>query len=243
MATLSEQQIDKIFDLIVDNGVSYESLQVDLLDHVCCMVEQKMDEGKSFGDSLKLALQEFGYKHFSEIQEATIYLLTLKQRKMKKTTGIIGIISSLLVISGVFFKIMHWPGAGILLVIGLVLIGVIVFPLMATLDINNASGNMKKLTASIGYFAAVLLSIATLFKIMHWPGATITYYSGLSLLVFVFIPLFTIKNYKTAENKIMAIAKSTLILAGVVIFWGLMPTGDVSHLEKTHKPYHQHVSK
>ena len=137
MATLSEQQIDKIFDLIVDNGVSYESLQVDLLDHVCCMVEQKMDEGKSFGDSLKLALQEFGYKHFSEIQEATIYLLTLKQRKMKKTTGIIGIISSLLVIGGVFLKINHMPGAGITLVIGLVLIGIIVFPLMATLDINN----------------------------------------------------------------------------------------------------------
>ena len=243
MATLSEQQIDKIFDLIVDNGVSYESLQVDLLDHVCCMVEQKMDEGKSFGDSLKLALQEFGYKHFSEIQEATIYLLTLKQRKMKKTTGIIGIISSLLVIGGVFFKIMHWPGAGILLVIGLVLIGVIVFPLMATLDINNASSIMKKVTASIGYLAAILLSLATLFKIMHWPGATIIYYSGLSLLVFVFIPLFTIKNYKTAENKIMAIAKSTLILAGVVIFLGLMPKGNVSHLGKTHQSYHQHVSK
>ena len=67
MVMLSEQQIDKIFDLIVDNGVSYESLQVDLLDHVCCMVEQKMEEGKSFGDSLKLAMQEFGYKHFSEI--------------------------------------------------------------------------------------------------------------------------------------------------------------------------------
>lgn len=243
MVTLSEQQIDKIFDLLVDNGVSYESLQIDLLDHVCCMVEQKMDEGKAFSESLNLAMEEFGHQHFSEIQEATIYLLTLKQRKMKKTTGIIGIISSLLVIGGVFLKINHMPGAGIALVIGLVLIGIVVFPLMATLDINNTSGNVKKLTASIGYLAATLLSLATLFKIMHWPNATLIYYLGLILLVFIFIPLYTIKNYKTAENKIMAIAKSTLILAGVVIFWGLMPTGDTSKLEKTHRSYHQQASK
>ena len=45
MAQLKQNQVDSIFDLLLTHGVSYESLQLDLLDHICCMVEQKMDNG------------------------------------------------------------------------------------------------------------------------------------------------------------------------------------------------------
>ena len=62
-----------------------------------------------------------------------------------------------------------------------------------------------------------------MFKIMHWPGAMILYYLGIALLSSVFIPLFGFKSYKTAENKILAVSKSLLILAGIAIFWGLLP--------------------
>ena len=97
MAQLSNTQEDIIYDLLVDNGVSYESLQIDLVDHICCMVEQKMDNGLDFSQSLTLSTQEFGLSNFAEIQEATLYLLTLKLNKMKKVIGIIGIISAALV--------------------------------------------------------------------------------------------------------------------------------------------------
>jgi hypothetical protein len=43
------------------------------------------------------------------------------------------------------------------------------------------------------------------------------------MLVFVFIPLFTIRNFKTTGNKLFALAKSMLILAGIAVFWGLIP--------------------
>ncbi len=224
MAQLSNLQQDTIYDLLIDQGVSYEALQIDLLDHICCMVEEKMDNGLDFGQSLTLSTQEFGLSNFGELQEATFHLLNLKLNKMKKVIGIIGIISALSVIGGVFFKINHFPFAGKLLATGLILISFLVFPAMAYFESKNLDTFLQKLRPISGYLAAILLSTATLFKIMHWPGFFQLYYPGLILLVFVFLPLFTIKNYKTAENKIMAFSRSLLILAGVAVFWGLMPS-------------------
>jgi len=35
--------------------------------------------------------------------------------------------------------------------------------------------------------------------------------------------LYTLKNYKIAENKLFAISKSLLIMAGIIVFIGLVP--------------------
>ena len=34
MASLSSNQVDKIYDLLVDHKITLESLQIDLLDHI-----------------------------------------------------------------------------------------------------------------------------------------------------------------------------------------------------------------
>jgi len=182
----------------------------------------EMDNGLDFGESLTLSISKFGDSNIYQIQENTMYLLTLKLNKMKKVAGISGIISALSVILGVFFKIQHWPGANILLTIGLTLTCVFVLPAMAYLDVKNGPNKLYKLHALSGYISAILLSMATLFKIMHWPGFFGLYYPGIILLLLIFLPLQTWKNYKIAENKILATAKSLLIFAGVLIFWGLV---------------------
>jgi cation transport ATPase len=248
MAQLNEQQQDKIYDLLIDHGISYEALQMDLLDHLCCLTEEKMDNGLDFAQSLTLSIQEFGLSSLSEIQEATLHLLTLKLTKMKKVVGITGIVSAILVIAGVFFKINHLPGAGLLLLSGLTPISLLIFPAMAYFDTRKGKSSWQKVAAVSGYVAAVLISMATLFRIMHWPGFYALYYPGLILLVFVFLPSFTIKNYKTAENKIMAFSRSLLILAGIVVFWGLLPSymhpneamiiQEKQHMERIHENAH-----
>ncbi|MFP4023204.1 MAG: GldL-related protein [Thiohalospira sp.] len=222
MAILDEKQVNHIYDLLVGHGVSYEALQVDLLDHICCMVEKRMDNGQDFDQSLTSSIHEFGLLNLSEIQEATLYLITLKLQKMKKTTGIFGIISSLIVIIGVFLKIGHLPGANITLVTGLAIISILVFPFMAFIELKNKKEKSQLIATITIYLSATILSISGMFKIMHWPGSLILFDIGTALIIFVFIPLFTIKNYKTAENKIFAIAKSLLIIAGIIVLWGLV---------------------
>jgi uncharacterized membrane protein len=183
------------------------------------MIESNMDNGDDFNESLKRSIQEFGLSNLLETQEATLYLLTLKSKKMKKNISIIAIVSALFVLLGIVFKFNHFPGANYLFIAGVIACAALVFPGMAFLEIKNTDNNVKRGTVFSGYSAAILLSLATLFKFMHWPGFFSMYYIGLSILVFAFIPMYTFKNYRTTENKLFAIAKSMLIIAGIAIFW------------------------
>jgi hypothetical protein len=219
MAQLEQKQVDSIYDLLLTHGVSYESLQLDLLDHICCMVEQKMDNGLEFEESLSLSTHEFGLSHLSEIQEATFHLLTLKLNKMKKVVGIVAILTAFCVMLGIYFKIGHYLGAGVLLFAGFSMAALFIFPSMMYFDLKNNSTNLQKAATVSGYIAGMLLSLAILFKFMHWPGFYLLYYGGLGILVFLFMPLYTFRNYKTQENKIFALAKSMLIIAGVMVVW------------------------
>jgi hypothetical protein len=222
MAELNLKEVQIIHDFLVENGITYESLHIDLLDHICCMVEEKMDNGLDFSESLTLSLSTFGVSNIFEIQENTIYLLTLKLNKMKKSVGILGCLSALSVIFGVLFKIQHWPGAHILLTIGVIITTLVVFPMMAYIDFKSSQNNIGRAHALTGYISAMLLCMATLVKIVKWPDFHFLYYMGISILIFVFLPLHTWRNYKIAENKIMAFARSLLIVAGVTVFWGLV---------------------
>lgn len=57
MASLSNNQVNIINDLIVQNGVHLNELKIDIIDHICCMVEKKMDSGMDFRESLTLSTQ------------------------------------------------------------------------------------------------------------------------------------------------------------------------------------------
>ena len=49
MYNLSEQQIEYILNDIRRNGVEMEDLQLNLLDHICCIIEQNLKEGAEGG--------------------------------------------------------------------------------------------------------------------------------------------------------------------------------------------------
>lgn len=219
MAVLNARQADIIYDFLVAHGVTYPSLQQDLIDHLSCMIELKMDNGLEFHESMSLSTQEFGLSHFSEVQETTFYLLTSKLNKMKKVISVIAIATALFVMLGIGFKFYHFMGAHILLILGFLIGALVVFPAMTYFDLKNSSGKIESGAIISGYLAGTLLSLATMFKFMHWPGFSQLYNGGLISLILIFIPLYTFRNYKITENKLFAIAKSLLIMAGIATVW------------------------
>jgi cation transport ATPase len=222
MKELNEDQINKIHDLLIDIGLSHTSVIDDVLDHLACIIEEKMWGGKSFESATKEALFLFSEQEIMQTEEEIIYELTKKSRIMKKWTGIIGMIASVLIMLGVWFKVNHWLGAGVMLVTGLLMAIILAFPGMSIVDYKKDSSTIQKLTIITGYVSAILLSLTTLFKVMHWPGFYMFYTPGIILLLFVFIPLHMWKSYKTSENKIYSMSKTLLVLAGICIFLGLV---------------------
>ena len=61
---------------------------------------------------------------------------------MKNKIYIIGLLSSMFIITGAMFKIMHWPGAGISLILGIALLCSVFLP-AATISSYKDNGRKK----------------------------------------------------------------------------------------------------
>src|SRR5688572_27932704 len=114
MYCLSEEQIAFISRDIRARGVEMESLQQDLLDHVCCLIEQNLEANGDFENFYTTAIRTFYRSELKEIEEETLFLLTNKNYyAMKKIMLCSGVFSVVVLSFGILFKFMHWPGAGI----------------------------------------------------------------------------------------------------------------------------------
>ena len=59
MYAVSEQQIEYILNDIRRNGVEMEDLQLNLLDHICCIIEQNLKEGDDFEGFYRKTVKQF----------------------------------------------------------------------------------------------------------------------------------------------------------------------------------------
>lgn len=223
MYCLTDQQIDLILNDISARGVEMESLQQDLLDHVCCIIEQNLEENGDFESFYQSTIKTFYKTELWEIEEETLSLLIFKNYyTMKKIMLVSGITSAILVAVGILFKFMHWPGAGMSLVLGISISSLIFLPLMFVLKVKEKQSSRDKLITGLGALAGSALSMGILFKIMHWPGANVLGMSAILLMAFVFLPIYFFTGIRNPETKVNTIVSSALIIIGCGLFMALV---------------------
>lgn len=69
---ISSQEISFIQEDLQKRGLTYQTLQVEILDHLCCVIEEKMDEGMSFQEAYTKSITLFGEEELPEIQSQTL---------------------------------------------------------------------------------------------------------------------------------------------------------------------------
>jgi hypothetical protein len=223
MYQLSEQQIDFILNDIRARGVEMESLQLNLLDHVCCIIEQNLEENGDFEGFYASTISTFYRYELCEIEEETIQLLTNKNYyAMKKAMIIIGTISAVLMSAGIAFKFQHWAGASFFLVLGISSFSLMFLPLVFLLKAKEKQQAKDKVVAGLGTLSGILLSMAILFKIMHWPGANAMGAGVLIVMGLVFLPIYFFSGIRHAETKVNTIVTSILVVAGCGLFLSLV---------------------
>lgn len=222
MYCISDQQIDYILDDISARGVKMESLQQNLLDHVCCIIEQNLEADGDFELFYQTAIQQFYKTQLSEIEEETILLLTFKNYyTMRKTMFITGAISTAAFVIGSFLKIMHLPGANVLLFLGFVSISFLFLPLLFILKSREAASIRDKLIIATGTAVAILYCLSMLFLLFRWPGARVIWLSTLMITSFVFLPAYFFTGIRREETKVNTIISSVLIMAVIGIQFAL----------------------
>lgn len=234
MYTLSDKQIDHILSDISARGVEMESLQQNLLDHICCIIEQELKEDEDFESFYSETIKKF-YKHeLWEIEEETIALLTFKNYyTMKKTMLISGVFSAFTITFGIIFKFMHWPGAAALLIMGIFTSSLLFLPLLFILKVKEKQQTRDRLVIGLGSLAGIAISMGILFKLMHWPYANMLVFGAVMLMLFVFLPVFYFTGIRNPETKVNTMVTSVLLIIGCGLFMALIRTPRATLIAKT----------
>lgn len=200
MPELSLHHIDQISRDIRREEITFSHLLEDLIDHICCDVENEMQKGMNFSDAYQRVKQKMGPRRLKEIQEETLYSVDTKYRYMKKIMKISGVAGTILFGFAALFKIQHWPAAGILMAAGALILAFAFLP-SALVVLWKESHNSKRLFLFVSaFFAGTLFITGTLFKVQHWPMAgTILILSAISGIL-LFIPALVLSRLSFKEN-------------------------------------------
>ena len=223
MYSISDDQVEYILSDIEKRGVKTEDVRYNILDHVCCIIENEFTDGKDFFKFYESTIARFYKKELSEIERETDNLLTFKYYyAMKRTLKITGLISVILIVLGAIFKVMHWPGAGMMYVSGFVIFCLLFIPLNIVLQYRDDKKKTDKLVMTLGLLLTISGSFGFLFKVMHWPGATFLFFGSLALFGLVFIPLYFFTRYRNPDTRFNAIIHSTFMLVAAATLFALI---------------------
>ncbi len=217
IAATIDDHYERIRDDLVSRGLTYDRLIDDVLDHVCCMVEEFMSNGNDFETSYDQVLETIGEKRLPEIQHQTLLNLDKKFQRMKNFTYVFGLTSAIVTIVGSLFKKMHWPGAGILITVGMMLIVFVFLPLYFITNHKEQVERKNPVYAIVGYLTIALLLVGAVFKIQHWPGANMVIYASIGFLLIGFVPLYVVNAFQKSGKEKANLPYIVMLLVGISI--------------------------
>lgn len=180
---LDQEQIQTVEEYVQEAGINYSHLEEDLVDHLCCDIESRMREGIPFHEAYREVQHQAGYNTLSRIQRDTLFLIDKNYRMMKKSMKTLGIIALVMMALGSVAKIMHWPGASILLTLSFLVVGIIFYPAVLYVLYKEYYDKKKVYIPVLAFIGGLAFMWGVLFKIQHWPGAGILMTSGEFLLI------------------------------------------------------------
>ncbi len=118
-----------------------------------------------------------------------------------KFSNFLGSFGALLVFVGGLFKVMHWPGASIILLLGALFTLIYLFFWLPG-ALQRASSSKEKTAQIMVFGTCVLTLIGALFRIQHWPFAGPLFMINMIVLILGFIPFYLIYLVsETDENR------------------------------------------
>lgn len=185
---------------IRQSGLSNPQLIADMLDHYCCVVEAEMDKGVSFEEAYHRAWNSISPNGLVEIENEVFFMLHFnKQIQMKKMMYLNGFFAATFIAVGFVIRILHWPGATAVSFVGYAFLFIACMIIIANRMVNKQpTKHMDSLRFYAGSLTALLISVGSMFKGLHFPGANVITLSGFLVLVFAYLPVFFYHAYTSS---------------------------------------------
>lgn len=200
---LTTEQEDIVRAFVKAKGIKRQTLQDDIIDHLCCVLESEPERGMSFEQRLHKVAEELAPDGLMTIERQTVFLLNAKRIiLMKKLMYLTGFLGAVALTAGVTFKLLRMPWGNELFMAGFLTLLLIFIPLV-TFDrfkVAISKALSEKLKIILGGTAAVITGLAGLFKLLHLQGAEVLLMLGAFIFAAGFLPFLFFTMYKKSVS-------------------------------------------
>jgi hypothetical protein len=128
---------------------------------------------------------------------------------MKQKLYITGLVTSIIIFTGTIFKVNHFPGAAILLTIGIATLVLFFIPAALISNYRKSENPPSKSLYIVTWLTCFIVFTAMLFKVQHWPYAGVFLTFAIPFPYVVFLPVFL---SVTSKNKSFSIYNTVFVL-------------------------------
>jgi hypothetical protein len=249
MYQITEENIDFIMEDLDKRGIKTESLRLNLLDHICIVIEENMEEGGDFHQFYTKTIKTFYQNELRELEIETNYLLYQNNLFMKKILIISGLCAAAGFIAGSIGKIFLSRLTDFFLFVGFTSFVLFFLPLVLIVCLKGFRNRYDLIIYGSGTLSVILYFICMMSKCLGFPssnlrlslnnyetGWLIIWLTGLAIGAFVFVPAYLINGLRKPESKISAIIISMLLIAFIGVQFRL------TNLQQFRTRVNQHIS-
>lgn len=131
---------------------------------------------------------------------------------MKKFIYISGIVSANLMLLGALLKVLHMPGASILLLLSVFMFCFIFLPMALYNNYVNQEEAKSVWLYIVTFIVFFVCILGALFKILHWPGASVFLVLGILSPFVLFLPVYL---YQTRKSKGKSVRNNLAVMFGL----------------------------
>ena len=224
MYQITDENIDFILEDLNKRGIQTESLQLNLLDHICILIEENLEEGADFHHFYAETIKSFYKRELSELETETHYLLYQNNLIMKKALIISGLCTAGGFIAGSIGKIFLARLTDFFLFFGFASFVLFFLPLVFIVLLKGFKSRNDLIIYGSGTLSVILYFVCMMIKCFggllfnlhldnYESGWLVMWLTGLAIAAFVFVPAYLINGLRKPESKIPAIIISILLIA------------------------------
>ena len=180
MGILTPAQVSQLRIYLERSGLTFESLQTEMLDHICCDVELYMGQGLEFEEAIEKVKSQLPPNQFKKIQTETMDAINKKTRP----TTILIYASFALLAMATLFKLLRFPGAGGMLIASFAGMAMALVSVLVTNPLIKEKRRGR--AALVVLIAAIVAFLASLcFQLLQLPGFLLLRISSVTSFILI----------------------------------------------------------